>query len=316
VTVVENSIGRRQARRRPRSLATEVWRKRRIYAFLVPTFVLLLIFGYWPPISAFYHAFFDWNGSTRLTYVGLDNFVQMLDDRALKESIKNIAVLEGTRLLINLTIPLGVAKLIFGLRHEKVSYFWRLMIVVPLVVPTIVVYLLWQAILDPNIGLLNALLGGAGLDGLKGNWLGDPRTALFAFILVGFPWVNGTTVLIYLAGLNNIGDSVLDACRIDGAGGWRRFWSIEVPLIMSQIKLIVGLNIIYGLQGFGGQLVLTNGGPGYATLVPGLHMFQEAFIRVRFGYAAALGLAMFLVIFALTYANSRLIRSSVEFEAD
>ncbi len=316
MTVRQQAIRRSQVRRRDRSLLAEMWRKRHVYAFLVPTFVLLLVFGYWPPISAFYHAFFDWNGSTRLNFVGLDNFTQMLGDRALKESIKNVAILEGARLVINITVPLAVAKLIFGLRSSRVSYFWRMMVVVPLVVPTIVIFLLWQAILDPNIGLLNALLSAVGLGHLKASWLGDPRTALYAFILIGFPWVNGTTVLIYLAGLNNISESILDACLIDGATGWRRFWSVEVPLILGQIKLIVVLTIIYGLQGFGGQLVLTNGGPGYATLVPGLHMFQEAFIRVRFGYASALGLAMFVVIFGLTYLNMRFVRSSVDFEAD
>ena len=131
----------------------------------------------------------------------------------------------------------------------------------------------------------------------------------------GFPWVSGIAVLIYLAALNNIGEELFDAARIDGALGFTRVRTIDFPLVLGQVKLLSVLAIIGSLQGYAMQLVLTKGGPGYATEVPGLVMYQEAFSYQRLGYACALGLVLFVVILALTYINLRYIRSSVEYEA-
>jgi len=301
-------ISRAKATSRKKAL----YRSLSFYLYLLPTFALLGVFSYYPPLSALYHAFFDWSGAGKGTFVGLANFHQMLQDEILIGSARNLAILVILQTIISVTVPLLVAELIFGLRSQAAKYWYRLLLVLPMVVPWMVNLLLWQFLYDPDTGLLNAILRGLGLP--EQAWLNDPHIALYCLVLMGFPWVSGTSVLIYLAGLNNISSDILDACRLDGAHGWKRFLHVDVPLVMGQIKLMVILSIIGGLQGFGAPLILTAGGPGYATMVPGLHLYYSAFQFERMGYACAIGLVMFIVLLGATYLNMRYIRSSIEYE--
>lgn len=291
----------------------EFWQKKHLYLFLVPTFALLLVFSYYPPLFAIYNSFFQWNGFSERLFVGLNNFTMMFQDTRFVGSINNLLILLGWGLAIGLSVPLIVAELIFNLRSSKASYFYRLMFIVPMVVPGLVGTFLWRFILDPNVGLLNLILEGIGGPSWRQPWLGGTKTALISFMIMGFPWVGGTSVLIYLAGLQGISTEVLDAAQIDGATGITRFMRIDLPLVMGQVKLMLILGVIGGLQAYVGQLVLTNGGPGYATMMPGLVMYQEAFQYNRIGYANAIGLVTFLVILFFTYINMKYVRSSSEY---
>jgi len=123
-----------------------------------------------------------------------------------------------------------------------------------------------------------------------------------------FPFVGGIGVLIYLAGLQGISTEIFDAAALDGASGLRRFFSIDLPLIKGQIRLNLVLSIITGLQVLVGPLVLTNGGPVDATMVPGLYMYQQAFTYGRLGYASAIGVVVFIAVFVLTVMNMTLFR--------
>src|SRR5205085_2437203 len=107
-------------------------------------------------------------------------------------------------------------------------------------------------------------------------WLGNPDLALYCVAFVGFPWISGFNLLVYLAGLQNIPQEVLDASLIDGAGRWRRFSGVHLPLILGQVKLLLILSIINTLQGFVTIYILTQGGPANATTVPGLEMYVQA----------------------------------------
>ena len=300
---------------RPRSpgLARRIWRKRFAYALLLPTFLLLLVFRYYPAASAIYHSLFRWDGVNRPTFVGLQNFAALLADPVVRVSTRNVLVLLLSQLAVTLTVPLLTAELIFGLRSPRLQYWFRMLFVVPMVVPLVVTLLVWRFIYNPIYGPLNHLLGLVGVVPVA--WLGDSRTALLALIFIGFPWVSGFALLIFLAGLQNVPQDIWDAGEVDGARGLTRFLHLDLPLILPQVRLLSVLVAIGVIQGFGLPLVLTNGGPGYATMVPGLHMFNIAFVGTQMGYASAIGTAMFLVILAITYLNLRYLRSSVEFEA-
>src|SRR5262249_50031804 len=185
--------------------------------------------------------------------------------------------------------------------------------VVPMVVPGVVVLLIWGFIYDDQLGLLNQVLRGVGLGGWVRSWLGDPANALTSLIFIGFPWVGGFALLIYYAGLQNISADVFDSARIDGATGFTRFRSVDLPLLVGQIKLLVVLGIIGGLQGSQTPLLHNNGGPGYATTVPGMPLYQNAIAFDRMGYACAIGVALFVVILGITYLNLKYLRSSTEY---
>jgi len=297
------------------ALIKDIWKSRRFYGYLAPTFLLLFVFCYYPPLSAMYHAFFDWNGANKLKYIGMDNFKELfLSDQYFRISMANVSKLILFAMVVIISVNILAAELIFHLKKKRGQDFYRFLFVIPMVVPGIVSLLLWQFMLDPNYGLVNAILRGIGLPQLQQAWLGDPSTALLSFMIIGFPWIGGVTVLILLAGLQNITTSIMDTAAIDGATGFRRIWHIDLPLIMGQIKLLVVMTIIGGLQGFGSQLILTYGGPGVSTLTPGLHMYMNAFNFDRMGYACAIGFVLFLLILSLTYLNMHFMKSSVEYE--
>ncbi|MEZ4683917.1 MAG: sugar ABC transporter permease [Caldilineaceae bacterium] len=141
--------------------------------------------------------------------------------------------------------------------------------------------------------------------------MGSPKTALYAVTFMGFPWVSGVTVLIYLAGLQGISREVIDSAQVDGCTGLRRILAIDLPLILGQIKLIVVLSVIGGLQGWVGIFVMTNGGPGTASMVPGLWMYNNAFLWNQMGYASAIGMFLFLLIFGVTLFNMKFVKSEI-----
>ena len=284
------------------------------YLFLLPTFALIGVFSYYPALLALYHSLTDWNGILLADYVGLNNFREMLNDQVLQASLGNMVTVAIWSLVVTLTVPLLVAELIYALRNNRAQYWYRLLFVAPIVVPFVVTLLVWRFIYDPDLGLLNALLERLGIS-FQSRWLGDPDLALYCLLFIGFPFAAGTNVLIYLAGLQSIGESVIDAAKLDGATGLRRIISIDLPLIMGQVRLLGILSLIGGIQGFGAQLVLTRGGPGYATMVPGMWMYETAFSYSRMGYASAIGTSMFIVILGLTLVIMRSVESSTDYTA-
>lgn len=287
-----------------------------IYLFLVPTFVLLAVFTFYPIVSAFWHSFYRWDGINS-QFVGVENFVQMFTaDRAFLASLPNVAFLTIFRLLVAMTIPLLAAEVIFSLRNGAIAYFWRVLLVVPMVVPSVVLILVWLFIYDPQMGIINSLLTALGFEEFKQLWLGDLRLAIWCIAFFGFPWISGLNLLIYLAGLDSIPHELFDAAAIDGASRIKRFFYVDVPMVMGQLKLIFVLTLITQLQNFQDVLIFTNGGPGQATVVPGLVLYHSAFFYNKMGYASAIGVTLFVVIFILTVINMTVIRSDTEYNPE
>ena len=291
--------------RKPRSLWDEMWRARLAYFLLSPIFLLLAAFMYFPPLSGFYHAFFSWNGSNTGGFVGFANFQRSFADPAFWQECSNMARLVVAGSVTAAFVPLVIALLIFHVRHATSKSLYRFLVILPVLVPGIVTILIWRYLYDPDLGLINALLQGAGLPGLAHDWLGDYHTALYALMFIGFPWLNGINTLIYLAGLSNIPPEVLEAAELDDCAGMRRVRLVEIPLITGQIRLLLTLSVIAGVQGFETILVLTDGGPGSATMVPAMRMYQEAFTANDMGYASSVGLLLFIVCFVLTLFVNR-----------
>ncbi len=280
------------------------------FLYIIPSLALVIIFNYIPIVESFWRSLYAWRGGARAIYLGLDNYRELFRDSGFGVAVSNMLQLLAFHLIAIVTMPLLVAELIFGIRHKPgMSHGFRLVFVIPMVVPQLVVLLIWSFIYDGEIGLLNAIMESIGLGEYTRGWLADPGTALYAIMGVGFPWVQGTAVLIYLAGLLAVSEEIWDVTRLDGVKGLRRFFSIDLHLILGQIKLLVILTIINQTQYFVGILVLTGGGPGYATLVPGLYLYQQAFDHARMGYANAIGVVLFFFLMAITVLNMTLLRS-------
>lgn len=301
-------------------------REWKLYFFIVPSLLLVATFSYFPAASAIYHSFFDWQGGDNKQLIGWTNFRRAFGDGVLWDSFKTVSILIVFN-LFKLIPSILMAVLIHRLKSDRSQYFYRVLLVVPMIVPELVRLFIWKFFFDPNLGVLNQVLDFTGLksvlvhlDGVFGwgvffdkvpvGWLSQPELVLPSLFIWGFPWIGAVGVLIYLAGLQSIGQEVYEAAELDGVGPFKKFLYIELPLILTQVRLSLVLLIIGTLQGYGLQLLLLGeaGGPGGRGMVPGLWMYNRAFIAGEFGYACAIGMILFVFILGLTYVNNKYVR--------
>ena len=285
-----------------KGINSRIWGSIKAYLFLLPLFAGLIIFCYYPPISGVYHSFFDWNDIGSKRYIGFANYVELFKDKVFLGSIPTAFKLLLPRLAIGTIVPLIMAEMIYAVAWKKLQYAYRVAILLPAVAPGVVGLLIWKYIYDPTSGLLISLLREFGIVGQNTiiDWLGNPKTVIPSIVFMGFPWIGGTSVLIYMSGIMNISTEVIEASQLDGANVFRRIWFIDIPLLMGQIRFFVIFGLIGGLQDFGIQIVLTHGGPGYSTYVPAYYMFIEAFTAGRMGYASTIGVVIFSSILMLS----------------
>ena len=285
------------------------------YPMIAGTVFLLVTFRYYPAFSAFYHSFTIWDGFTPSKWVGLKNYREIFASNLIfRSALRNMLLLSLWQVIRSAVFPLLGAALVFRIRKEGTAYFFRLLFVLPIVIPGVVSILVWRQLYDPNIGLFNEILRALGAKPYL--FLNSAKSALLSLMFLGFPWIDGVGLLIYLAGLLAIPGEILEAAIVDGASGMRRFFSMELPLIVPQIRMIVILNIIASLQNFGWQLLVTEGGPANSTTVPAWEMYKNAMYSSRFGMASSVGVVLFVVIFVLTLINNAAIRSTVEYAAE
>ncbi len=226
-------------------------------------------------------------------------------------------------------IPSAItAVVIHRLKSDKMTFIYRVLFVIPFIIPSIVYLLVWKFFFDPNIGPLNKIIfytkihnllvwldgimhwGGAFSDGIAPGWLGDEKLVIPAIIIWGFPWIGIIGVMLYLSGLRNIPKSIYEASELDGATSLQQFFHIEFPLILSQIKIQLVLMVIETLKSFSFIYILFghDGGPSGRLMLPGLLMFKKAFVDENAGYACVIGLIIFVFILLLTEFNNRYIK--------
>ncbi|MEU7282134.1 sugar ABC transporter permease [Streptomyces sp. NPDC045431] len=270
------------------------------YLALVPLFATLAVFAYYPAASGIWHSFYEWRPGFDSPFVGLDNYRAMLDDDLWWRSFRNLGVIFVFGITVAWAIPLLAAELIISLKSKRAQFFFRTALIAPMAFPGVVTVLLWAAMYEPNNGVVNRLLRAVGLDALAQNWVGDPQFALLSLLFIGFPFVAGLPFLVFLTTLQNVPAEVFEAAALDGCGRLRRFFAIDLPLMASQLKLLVFLATINVLQyGFAAYL-LTGGGPDNATEVPVLRMLGVAFQGSEWGYAAALSTTLFAMTILLS----------------
>jgi ABC-type sugar transport system permease subunit len=299
-----------------------------LYALIFPSLFLVLLFAYYPAVSGIYHSFFYWNGQDLSFFTGKENYKLLLLDPRFRRGFGLVFLLTVSN-IFKMFPSIVTAVMIHRLRNERAQYWYRVAFVIPMIVPNMVVILIWKLFYNPTIGPLNEILQTTHLmdiliwldqhflhwDSFRSDanpaWLGDTKLAIPALLFWGFPWVGAFGVLIYLAGLQNIDQGIYEAAELDGVGWFRKFWSIEFPLIMTQIRLNLIIVFIHTLQDFSTILIMfgETGGPGGVVDVPGLYMYRAAFVQQKAGLACAAGVVLFIIIFVLTGFNNRFVRS-------
>lgn len=288
-----------------RSIGRQVRRSYLAYLLLTPTILGLTVFHYYPALTAFYYALTNFNLSSPIRFVGLQNFQMLLADHYFWVGVGNMLLLLIVDVAKVISIPLLAAELVFWVRNQRIQYAYRVAFVLPAVVPGVVMTLLWRMLYDPKFGLINQVLQAIGLSQYQHAWLDNAHTALASVMFVGFPWVGVFPFLVYLGGLLGINREMFEAASIDGANWWNRFLHIDVPSLRPQFRLLLFFTFIGSLQGFVGIWILTGGGPGTATYVPALEMFVMITQGGRIGYAAAIGVALAAVVFILVFSRLR-----------
>jgi len=279
------------------------------FLFASPFLLGFLLWIAFPMLYSVWLVFQSWDLLTPPRFVGLNNLHQLLSDPSTGIVLANTAFYTfiGVPLRLMLAFALAMA-LNVNLRGRDV---YRTIFYLPAITPIIATAVVWVRIFHPEFGILNEAIGIVGIPPQK--WLFNPVLAKPAFIFMDL-WTIGPQFVIFLAGLQSVPVTLLEAANIDGAGAIRRFFSVVVPMVSPVIFFNLVVGIIGSFQVFTTALVMTNGGPQNATLFAVLYIYQNGFQFFRMGYAATLAWLLFLIILTFTIAQFLLGRQWVFYE--
>lgn len=266
------------------------------YAFLTPTFLLLGLFILLPMAGALVISLQRTNGFGAGTFAGLDNYATLITDSLFWRSALNTVLFTVIVTPLSMALGLGVAVLLNSVLPARGVF--RSILIVPMAVSGIATALIATLIFDENSGILDKLLRFAGLPAIP--WQSGGVAAFASVILITLWWRVGFNMLIYLAGLQGIGEDVYEAARLDGASGWQRFRYMTVPLVGPSSFFLLIMNVIYSFQIFDIIFVLTGGGPRNATSVLVTYAYDTGFVTRDQGYAAAIGMVLLLIMLTFT----------------
>jgi ABC-type sugar transport system permease subunit len=284
--------------------------------FLAPATIILLIFMASPFLEAILLSLKSWDGLRPAEWVGLTNYVNLLQDRVFWLALRNTAYFTIATVLFNTTVPLLIASLLNSKIHGSTAF--RTLYFMPVVISGAISGLLWGMLFEPNFGVLNETLRSLGLGQFTQLWLADKNTVIPSIIIVSIWGALGFYIVIFFAGLQNIPQELYEAASLDGASAWQRFRYVSIPMMRPVITVAVVLNTIGGIQVFDQVWVMTSGGPNHASETLGTYLYGTAFgsrgtSNPQFGYAATIAIMILLLSLCISIFQIRLGRKA-EFE--
>lgn len=271
------------------------------WLFILPSLAGFLVFTLIPVLLSLLLSFTSWNflsGIGSIQFIGLDNYVRMWDDSRFIASLRNNALF--TLAVVPSVMLLSLLAALALNRSVYLKSAIRLMIFMPYVSSIVAVSIVWGILLNPSQGPVNTLLRSLGIADPPG-WLASSAWALPAVILISV-WINvGYNMIIYLAGLQGIPKDLYEAASIDGAGAYRQFRNVTLPMLSSTTFFVMITTIISSFQVFALVFILTQGGPGTATSVITFYIYQVAFSFYDMGYASAMAWVLFAAIMIITW---------------
>ena len=294
------------ARTASRATKGQLWRQIRknwaAYFFISPFFILYSVFGLFGLFFSLYISFHHWDGLTPMKFRGFGNYSELFADEIFWESIRNTLVLLVFDFPFKVGLPLLLAvalnsKLIRGRGLFRTAFY------VPEVTSAVVVAVIFRYLFDRDTGIVNYALNLFGVENIA--WLQDPFWAKVSFVLLSGWWSQGYHMIIFLAALQTIPNDLLEAAMVDGANHVQSFMRITLPLLRPIIIFSAIITTIAGLQRFSEPFLLTGGGPGYSTYTIVYYLYQKTFVSYRLGYGAAMGYAIFIIIFVFSLLQFR-----------
>jgi multiple sugar transport system permease protein len=279
------------------------------YSFLAPAFVFIIIFTLVPLVLAVIYSFEDWDFGKTSAFIGLSNYQYLLTNPLFGLALRNtiiytIGVVTGVTI-----ISLALAILVNG--GLIFQPLFRTVYFLPAVSSIAIVAVIFKVLYNPTYGLLNYLLSLVGIP--MQMWLVSTKTALPAIMIMDVWKSVGYYMIIFLAGLQGIPQSLYDAAAVDGAGRWKSFFYITVPLLSPTILFVVVVSTIGCFQVFDSVFIMTGGGPVNRTMVLGQLIYTYAFSYFHLGKASAMAFVLAIIIFAVSYIQRRLLNKEVEY---
>ncbi|MHB0858344.1 MAG: carbohydrate ABC transporter permease [Anaerolineae bacterium] len=278
--------------------------------FALPAMLGVIVFQLGPLVVSLGLSLTDYDILSKTNFVWFENYARMAKDPLLLKSALNTLYVTALGVPTQMIVALGLAILLNA--ETRAMSLFRTIYYLPAITPTVAAAILWRWILQSQWGLLNAALRTVGIQGPL--WLGSPVWSKPAIVLMS-AWASGSMMLIFLAGLKGIPDQLYEAAEIDGANWWQKFIKITIPMLTPTIFFLLVLSIIGHLRIFTEAFVLTQGGPLDSTLFYVYHLFNNAFVYFRMGYAASMAWVLFIVIMVLTLLQFKLANRWVYYEA-
>ena len=276
----------------PASMSRALARRETIsaYAFLLPSLIFFLGFVVLPMIMCLVYSFMDMGLGEAGTFVALQNYTRMFQDPVFIRSFWNTVLIVVVAVPTVTAFSLWVSSAIYQMKAVTTSFF-RCVFYLPVVTGTVAVTVVWKWIFNSYYGILNQVLGTTGQ-----NWLGDPKTAIWCIIMILFTTSIGQPIVLYVAALGNVDQSLVEAAEVDGATKLQVFWKIKWPQIMPTTLYILVITIINSFQCFALIQLLTSGGPENSTTTIMYYIFDMVYRYNDFGYANAMGVILAIII--------------------
>lgn len=273
------------------------------FAWVLPALVLLGVFVYLPLVQNLGFSFLEWDiYSGSQTFIGTENYTKLMNDPIFWSALGNNVLYAGISIAFQVFGALTLAAVIESVRRERWRRALRAVYFVPSAISLTVAGLLFYFIYEPNLGLLNFILNGVGLNAMAQPWLGQESTAMMAVIAMSQWQGFGYSTLLFAIAIQRIPSELYEAASIDGIGTIRRFFTVTMPLVREMTGLMTIVTISGAFQVFNEVMVMTSGGPNNSTQVLATWLYRSGFVRNDFGYAAAIAMVIFLVtlVIALT----------------
>lgn len=273
------------------------------YGFLLPNLLGLTIFVFVPMVYAFYVSLHEWNALSPKMFIGFDNYVQLASDNEWWNSVYRTFIFTIIYVPSLFVFALFFAVVLNNL-NQKVQSIARTMYLLPFAVTSVISAVIWMFLYNPRNGFINQFLNLLGIPAQQ--FLGSTSQALISIVVVIF-WINlGYNMVIFMASLKEIPKDYYEAAHIDGATGWKAFRYITFPLLRETSIFILVVTTIGSFTVFDQIMVMTKGGPASSTEVSVLYIYKQAFEFLNMGYASALAVILFLIIFVLSLSQLKL----------
>ena len=270
--------------------------KKAITIFMAPTMIIMFVIVLVPIVISIYYSLLDWNGIGKSTFIGMKNYLELVQDERFLSSFKNSLLYAGLSLFVQLPLSLLIAIVVAN--TKKAEKFYVTVFFIPVIISSVVIGQLWQKVYNGDYGLLNVMLRSFGFTGH--DWLGDEKTALICSFIPNLWQYIGYHMLIMYAGIKSISTEISEAAKIDGANRFQTAIRITIPILKPIIQVCVTFSLIGALKIFDLIFVLTGGGPFQSTEVPTIYMYKTTFDQMHYGYGSAISTFVIIECFVFT----------------